>query len=349
MACSVKILSELPGVSGCENSIRRYILSQLEGNCDSVNINSMGSITALKRGRSSEKTVMICTGIAEPGFIVSGITDKGYIKFKAVGRPDVRTIVSKRVLVDGRIKGVIGMKAIHLQKKSEREAAPEISSLYIDIGCKSKAEAEKIIKLGDYISFDSSFCDNGTSYMGKALNRIGIAALLDAVECAPAYDTYFVFAAQCCVPDKVPGRGLKTAVAGISTDYALVIDTVNADDVYSIKKRPHICALGSGAAVVNMDKTCIHDVLFTNALVSAAERCAISVQQITAPSDISIAGAVMNCGTVTAAAGVPCRYLNSPVNIVNKKDMNYLTQLCRLFIQESDVIIDGITQKTDRG
>lgn len=347
MACAVKELSVLSGVSGKEDQVRRYIKHKLEGICDSISVNSMGSITAFKRGRSSAKTVMICTGIDEPGFIVSGITDKGYIKFKAVGRPDIRTVISKRVLINCRISGVIGMKAIHLQKKSEREAAPEISSLYIDIGCKSKAEAEKLVKLGDYVSFDSGFYDNGSVYMGKAFSRIGVTALLEAVQCTPAYDTYFVFAAQCCVPDAIPGRGLKTAAAAIKANYALIIDTVSADDVYSEKKRPRICSLGSGAAIEYMDKTCIHDVLFTDSVSAAAERCGINIQKITAPAEQSIAGAVSSASVVTAAAAIPCRYMNAPMNMANKKDMDALAQLCRLFIQESDVIIDGIAQKTD--
>lgn len=347
MVSSIKELSIIPGVSGNEENVRRYIVNKLEGLCDSISVNSMGSITAFRKGRSSQKTIMICTGIDEPGFIVSGITEKGYIKFKSVGRPDIRTVISKRVLIDFRIKGVIGMKAIHLQKKSEREDAPEISSLYIDIGCKSKAEAEKLVKLGDYISFDSEFIENGSVYMGKAFNRLGAAALLEAAECTPAYDTYFVFASQCCIPDKIPGRGLKTAAAGIKADYALIIDTVAADDVYSINKRPQLCSLGAGAAIEYMDKTCIYDVLFTDAINSAAERCGISVQKITVPTELSIAGAASSAGTVMAAAALPCRYINSPINMANKNDVNALAQLCRLFIQESDVIINGITQKTD--
>lgn len=347
MAEVVKTLSILPGVSGGEEYVREYIVNEIKAYCDNIRINSMGSIIAFKRGRSSDKKVMICAGIDESGFIVSGITDKGYIKFKAVGRPDLRTIISKRVMIDGRICGVIGMKAIHLQKKSEREAAPEISSLYIDIGCRSKAEAEKLVTLGDYISFISEFSENGKSYIGKALNRAGAAALINAAECEPAYDTYFVFAAQCCVQDKIPGRGLRTAAHGIDADYALVIDVVNADDVYSRKKKQCKCALGNGAAVVSMDKTCINDVLLTDSIISAAKRRSICVQPVTAPAELSIAGAAADTGTVTAEVAIPCRYIGSPINIINKKDMDSLIQLCRMFITESDVIADGITQKAD--
>ena len=68
----------------------------------------------------------------EVGFIVSGITDKGYLEFKKVGGIDTRVIISKNVLVGkNKIPGVIGMKAIHLQSKGEREEVPKVKSLFL--------------------------------------------------------------------------------------------------------------------------------------------------------------------------------------------------------------------------
>ena len=68
----------------------------------------------------------------------------GYLEFKKVGGIDTRVIISKNVLVgEKKIPGVIGMKAIHLQSKGEREEVPKVKSLFIDIGAKDKQDADE--------------------------------------------------------------------------------------------------------------------------------------------------------------------------------------------------------------
>ena len=59
----------------------------------------MGNIICFKRGVSNKHTVLIGTNIDEVGFIVSNITDTGFIKFKAVGVTDPRTLISKTVTI----------------------------------------------------------------------------------------------------------------------------------------------------------------------------------------------------------------------------------------------------------
>ncbi len=77
---------------------------------------------------------MLSAHMDEVGFIVSGFTEKGYLEFKTVGGIDTRVIISKKVAVgEKKIPGVIGMKAIHLQKRSERESVP------VGVGCRTRS------------------------------------------------------------------------------------------------------------------------------------------------------------------------------------------------------------------
>lgn len=342
MDCSMRSISELNGVSGHEENVRNYIKGLICDMSDSLITDSMGNLIAYKQGRSSEKKVMIGTNIDEPGFIVSGVTDKGYVKFKTVGTVDIRSVISKRVLINDSVKGIIGMKAIHLQKKSERETVPDVSSLYIDIGHKKKSSALKAVKPGDYISFDTSYYETGANVMGKALTRAGIVSLINSMTVQPAYDTYYVFSVQSEIPCRVPGRGMKIAAHRIKPDYALIVNTVTADDTY--KSEDSKCNLGGGAVIEFMDKTCIADTMFTAALINLAENKNIKMQKITASSQMSIAGSVQTAASavVTGVIGVPCRYKNTPVNIINRTDLEGVTALCTEFVKESDVITNGI-------
>lgn len=348
MAFTLKRLSELSAVSGNEAEAREYILSEIRSKSDSVEVDSMGNIIAFKKGISDKYKVMLGTNMDEAGFIVSGVTDAGFIKFKAVGSIDPRTLISKRVVIGNTpVKGVIGMKAIHLQKKSEREAAVEVSELYIDIGAKSKKSALKRVSLGDYITFDTKFSDIGDCVKGKALDRFGCVCLIEAMDEAPVYDTYFVFSTQREIPCSIPGRGMRIAAHRINPDYAFIIDTVSAADTY--KSSQPAAKLGDGAVIEYMDRTCIADTRLTAAVAHAAERSGIKTQNKTSSVLTTIAGAVVNAseGCVVAVTGITCRYSHTPVSIINKNDLNSVTALCCAIVKESDVIIDEASQETD--
>ena len=348
MAFDLKRLSELNGVAGCESEVREYILSELDGRCDDISVDALGNITAYKKGRDSSRKLLIGTNMDEVGLIADSITDKGYIKFKAVGAIDARMLISKRVeIVRSGASGVIGMKAVHLTTKKERETAVKIQDLYIDIGAKNKKTAEMFVKKGDYIAFDTRFMSLGDSIKGKALGRFGVVALMDAIVCEPAYDTYFVFSTQRETVAMPSGRGMMTAAYRIQPDYAVIIDTLSSDDTY----RSERCSakLGKGAVIEYIDKTSIADTKFTAAIAAFAESKGIMTQCKTASSCASITGAVTASarGAVAACVGIPCRYARTPVNIMNVNDIDAASKLCRAVVTESDVIINGIAQKTN--
>ncbi|MBQ8301015.1 MAG: M42 family peptidase, partial [Clostridia bacterium] len=85
MAELLRILSETNGVSGNEHLIRDVIIDAIKNDVDNITVDSMGNIIAYKKGKDSSKKIVVTANIDEPGFILSDITDKGYLKFKAVG------------------------------------------------------------------------------------------------------------------------------------------------------------------------------------------------------------------------------------------------------------------------
>ena len=113
-------LTALHGVSGDIESVRDYIVKKL--NCPYV-IDSKGNITCHKEGKG--KRVMVSAHMDEVGFIVTGVTEAGDLKFASVWRRrSPRVMISKAVRFKNGIAGVIGYKAIHLQSKAERAAEP---------------------------------------------------------------------------------------------------------------------------------------------------------------------------------------------------------------------------------
>ena len=122
---------------------------------DAVSFDGLGSVLAVRPAKKPGKPrVMLAAHMDEVGLLVVSATDDGLLRFRAIGGIDARVLVSKRVRVGydtpekPSLQGVIGAMAIHQQTPEDRKAVLPIDQLYIDIGAKDKADAEKLAPAG---------------------------------------------------------------------------------------------------------------------------------------------------------------------------------------------------------
>ena len=154
----LKELCLLRGVSGDEGRVRDFIKSHIEAHADRIWTDPIGNLMAYKKGTEGKKHVLLAAHMDEVGFMVLGINDNGLLSYEPVGGVDARVVVSKPVLVgEKEVPGVIGAKAIHLQTRAEFEKVLKHEDLYIDIGASTKEEAEKLVSVGDFVSFRSDW------------------------------------------------------------------------------------------------------------------------------------------------------------------------------------------------
>ncbi len=324
----IKELTDLNGVSGNEKEVREYIISKIENLCDSYKVDSIGNVIAFKRGSGSKQKVMLSAHMDEVGFIVSGHTDKGFIKFKAVGGIDDRILPGKKVVVGKKkLSGVIGIKPIHQQEREEREKITKIKQLYIDIGADSKEEVEKLAPLGEFIAFDSDFVNLGYDCIkAKALDdRVGCAVLIEALKHSYDFDLYACFTVQ----EEVGLRGAQVAAYGVMPDIALIIEGTTCADVPDVEKHEYSTILGNGAALTIMDRTCYCDRELVQYLYDVAVQNNIKVQYKQTTTGGNDAGQIQRTGTgvKTASISVPCRYIHSPVSVMSRSDYEAVERL----------------------
>ncbi len=333
-------LCNLNGVSGNENAVRDFILAQIKPYADDITIDTMGSVIAFKKGEDSSKKVMLDAHMDEVGLIISGITEKGFLRFQTVGGIDTRVLISKRVIIgDKKISGVIGMKAIHLQTRDERESVPKIRDLYIDIGAESEKSAKKAVSLGDYAAFDTKYSDIGTDCVkAKALDdRCGCAVLIDALKHGCRYDLYCTFTVQ----EEVGLRGAAAATYRIDPDIALVLEATTCNDVFGVDEKDFVTVLGKGVAVSFMDRSTIVDKSLRDSLIGLAKSANIPVQLKQAVAGGNNAGIIhkSRTGIKTASLSVPCRYIHSPAGIIKKSDFDAMRSLTLEFLDKIDEVI----------
>ena len=265
----LKELTELSGVSGCEYEVRNYIKNKLEEIGCEYYLDKIGNIIAHNKGRKN-KTIMVAAHMDEVGLIVSHIDSDGFIKFQAVGGIDKRVLNSKVVLVgEKKIPGVIGSKAVHLMSEDERGKSLDIDKLYIDIGSGSKAETEKLVNIGDYISFKSDYVEFGQNMVkAKALDdRAGCSIILDLLSMKLDADFYGVFT----VMEEVGLRGAETAAYQIEPDLALVLEGTVCADMPEVEVCDKSTLIGKGAVLSLMDGTTVYDIDLVRRAAAIAE------------------------------------------------------------------------------
>lgn len=334
----LKTLTEAMAVSGNEKPVRDIIHHAIKDYCDNITIDRMGNLIAYKKGSGgSKRKVMLSAHMDEVGLIVTGITDTGFIKFKPVGGIDDRILLSKKVLVgENKIPGVIGIKAIHLQKPDERKNTVKVDSMYIDIGAKNKEDAETKVNLGDYIGFDSEFTTFGNHCVkAKALDdRVGCAILIEMLKNRYAFDFYACFTVQ----EEVGLRGAEVAAYTVNPDIALVVEGTTCSDVAGAEEHKHATTMGEGPAVSIMDRGSYSNKRLSKLLYELGKNNNIKVQYKRTTFGGNDAGKIhiSREGVVTAAISVPCRYIHSPVSVMHMGDFQACQKIVGLFLKEME-------------
>jgi endoglucanase len=316
----LKSLSELCGASGSEDAVRNYIVSVI-GNNAKINIDPLGNIIGLKKGRKTPPVkLMIAAHMDEVVLIVTYVMQDGTLKFSTVGGICTEALTGCRVKI-GQHYGVIGLRAVHNLSADEKDKMPEADSLFIGIGAKSREEAEKIISVGDYAYFTTEYSDFGDGkILGKALDdRAGCAILLNMILNDCEYDFHFAFTVQ----EEIGTRGAKTAAFSVAPDYAIVLEATTAADIPDVSDEKRVCSLGKGVAVSFMDRSTIYDrELYRLANeISKDKNIPCQTKSLVAGGNDSGAIHISGKGVKTIAVSVPCRYLHSPLSVISKSDL----------------------------
>ncbi len=310
------------GISGDESAVRELIIEKIKGLCE-YSTDPLGSLICFKKGKKTpEKKLMICAHMDEVGFMVTYIRPDGTLSFDTVGGVDPAVVIGRQVRVGkDRISGVVGSTAVHNLSKEQREKAPTIGSLYIDIGAEDKADAEKHVSLGDCVYFDSEFVDLGEKRIkAKAIDdRAGCAMMIEMMHEELEYDTYFVFNVQ----EEIGLRGSTASAFAVAPDFAIVLESTTAADIDGASGAKRVCEVGKGPVVSFMDRSTMYDKELYRLALDIAKELDIPCQTKTMVAGGNDAGAIHKSGkgVRTIAVSLPCRYLHPPSSVIEFADM----------------------------
>lgn len=322
-------LTKIDGISGDEQDVRDYILSHVKENSLQYVIDSMGNlIVKCKSSGQSQLKVMLAAHMDEVGMMIKDITEDGKLKFVTAGGMDSRILPGQHVRVGtDKIPGVIAQKSIHLQDKEERESVVKLKNLYIDIGAKDKCDALSLVSLGDYAAFSSESVLFGENRLkAKALDdRAGCVILLELLQKVWPFELYACFTVQ----EEVGLRGARVAANRVMPDIGIVIEGTTCADVPGVKEHEQSTLLGKGPALSFADRTSIGDRELLKHFEKTAQEEKIPYQWKQTATGGNDAGRIQTsgAGVKVITVSVPCRYIHSPVSVLDIKDLENMRDL----------------------
>lgn len=322
---TLEALNACHGPSGDEGQIAALIRTLAEPYADECRTDTMGNLIVHKKGKGPK--VMFAAHMDSIGFVITHIDEKGFLRFGKIGGLHAPDLLSTSVRFKNGIRGVVCLDNKVLAKNMTLE------DLYIDIGAKNADEAKGMVQVGDTAVYAAQSFSMGEKLVSPYMdNRISCVALLLALEQLgkSENDLYFVFTVQ----EELGLRGAKTAAFGIDPDYGIAVDVTLSDDELNPKHAGSSVA-GGGAAIKVMDSSVICHPEMVSRLAALAEERGIAYQRDVIRSGGTDAGAIHlnGAGVRTGGISIPCRYVHSPVETVDCKDVEATATLVAAFAE----------------
>ena len=329
-------LSKCIGPSGYEEEIREVIKEELYTFTDNVTVDRMGNVIVHSDGNdNSSPKIMIASHMDERGLIITSYNDDGTLKFSTLGKMEKDALPCKTVLIGNKkVHGVIGIKPIHLQDKSERDKNISYDDMCIDIGASSKDECRKIVLLGDFVVFDNSFSNFGDNLVkGKALdNRIGCSILLELLKEKYECNLYGMFYVQ----GNIDKRGIYTAAYNVKPDIMIDLDTINSTDGEGVPEYLKTNELTGGPVIpFNMEES-IFNRDIVKSIRNKADNMGIAYKKSISTKDTSklkpVRLPINNCKT--AAVLIPCKHMDYNISMCSLMDYESTLTLVKSYLSD---------------
>ena len=330
----LKSLVSVIGPSGFEEDAVSLWKKRTEKFSQNIKIDVNGNcIASLNEG--ADIRIMLAGHIDEIGFMIKYIDKDGFLYFSPIGGIDLHLISGQRVKIktkSGEILGVIGKKPVHLMEDKEKKEVGNIENFWIDIGAGSEKEALSKISIGDVaviaVDFDNLEGDNvvAKSFDDKCGAFVVSEVIKNLADEKFSASVYGVATVQ----EEIGLRGAKTSAYGVSPDIGVAVDVTFATDHPDMdKKKSGDIKLGFGPVIARGPN--IHPEIF-RLLIETAKKENIPYQIEAIPRSTGTDANVIQLtksGVKTGLISIPLRYMHTPVEVINLKDLENASKLIK--------------------
>jgi endoglucanase len=333
-------LLETPSASGFERAIQDVVRAWAGKFADEVRTDRHGNVIAAvypKDKSAAAQRIMLAGHCDQIALMVQYVDENGFLYVQPIGGWDMQILLGQHLTVwarEGPISGVIARRATHLLTPEERAKVPIFTDVWVDIGAKDQAEAEKFVRAGDPVTFALGMRDlrNGLAAAPGMDDKVGVWTVFEALRLLHGRPLQAAVYCVSTVQEEVGLRGATTSAHGINPTVGIAVDVTHATDTPgNDKKQLGDTKLGAGPALYrgpNINPRVL------DRLEAAAKAHEIPVQVRGAPRATGTdanAIQISRDGVAAAVIGIPNRYMHSPVEVVALADLERSARLLAEF------------------
>ncbi len=325
----LKLLEKLTqafGPSGYEDEIREVIREEIADFADEIRVDPLGSLVARRKGPEGAKKLILAAHMDEIGVMVTHVEKKGYLRFTSIGGVWAFNRIGGRVRFADGTEGVV-----YVERREDNSSLPKLEHLYIDVGASSPEDCS--INVGDPAHFTGPLVEQKERLISKAMdNRISCYILVELLRQLEdlAYDLYVVFSTQ----EEITLSGARTSAFRIEPDIAISVDVTGTGD--TPKASPMAVSLGEGPAIKVKDGGMIAHPRVREMLVAAAKKAQVPYQMEILLGGTTDAAAMqlVRAGVPSGCVSVPCRFIHSASEMVDRRDVKNAIKLLLTALRE---------------
>lgn len=334
----LKQLVETPSPSGFEQPVQKMVREEMKKFTDEVKTDVHGNVIGV-RNPGGNPRLMLAGHCDEIGFMVRYIDQAGFIFFSSIGGIDAHIVPGKRLKIhtrNGPVLGVVGKKPIHIMEREEQKKVVKLSEQWIDIGVKDKKEAEKMVSIGDPITFSEGLEKlQGELVSSRGFDdKMGIFVVCEVLRDIADKPLEAAVFATSTVQEEVGLRGARTAAYFINPQVGIAVDVGVATDFPGVdKKKEGEIRIGRGAILyrgANINPK-VAELLIRTAQEEQIPY-QLSGEAKATPTDANVIQ-ISRAGVAAGLISVPTRYLHSPVEVLSLRDLENVVNLLSAFVQ----------------
>lgn len=341
----LKDLISVPGLSGYENPVRELIKTAWEPLTDELSISKLGNLYGLCHGtgETPRKSILIATHMDAIGLIVTRVED-GFLRVAEIGGIDHRILPGQMVTIhsrEGELPGMIIEPPAHTLPEESQSGPFPLKYLWVDTGLASSVVAKQIM-IGDLVSFATEPIEFDGDYIyGHSFdNRASVVALTETLKQLGKRRIEWDVWAVATVSEEETMGGAMTSGFELRPTLGVVIDVTygkspGAPDhlTYEMNKGP---TLDWGPNT--------HLELY-NVFENLAKELEIpyqrAVYQRSSGTDAYFLQTAAE-GIPTMILSIPLRYMHTPVEMLQIKD---IARTARLLVEFITILDDEFMEK----
>ncbi len=324
-------LAARPGVSGYETRVTAWLSERLK--VHNPQVDNLGNVTVTLGSGAPHR--LLVTHIDEPGYVVSAITPDGFLRVQRLPQAGVNpwfdllhSAQPVEILTrSGKlVPGVVAGLSTHLQPGRESPAdrrTDHLDRIFIDVGARSAEEVRALgVDLLDPLTLEKQSYSLARNELVAlfASDRAGAAALVRLVEGMDATKLQGTLTVAFVTRRYMGYQGLDRLLRQVAADEVIFFERLEKSEAQP----------GAGVLVATLDGG--EPALAADLLATAREyRLPVRAELAEAAPRGRYSG-LLPLPARTAVVGVPVKFPQTPVEIVNTEDLTRAEELLALYL-----------------